>query len=315
MTKPYITFSKDEKKDKDIKKTIYCIVMVTISTIIYSFGIVWFITPAALYSGGVTGIAQLINRLLIVLGVPDELFLNDTGILVFLLNIPILIYGWKAVSKRFVICSIISIAIQTIMLSNLVSKYLFLDLGINTSGTEAHRILLAFIGGFVCGFGAALALRSGTSTGGIDVLAQALAFKKHISIGYTSLIVNVTIALLGAIIIKDPTVLFYTIVRIISQSVVTDRVHTAYNFLKVEIITLHGQEIADKIMADLHRGVTIMPGVGAYTGQNKDVVETIVSSYEINKVISDAKSVDPSIFVSVVPVKSLFGKFERKTIA
>ena len=105
-------------------------------------------------------------------------------------------------------------------------------------------ILLSFIGGFVSGVGSSLALRYGTSTGGVDILAQALSFKKNISIGFVSLIVNVVVAALGAMVFGNPAILFYTIIRIIVQSVVTDKIHTAYNFLKVEIVTTKQEELS-----------------------------------------------------------------------
>ena len=302
-----IKFSRNERKNQEIKKTIFCIIMVTISTIIYSLGVIWFINPAHLYSGGVTGIAQLIVNF--VYKFTD--YKLDLGLLVLALNIPILIYGFKAVSKRFVLCSIISILLQTIIMSNVVSPHLM----IKELETINDTMLLAFMGGFVCGLGSALALRYGTSTGGIDVLAQAIAFKGKVSIGYLSLIINVLIAITGAILYGSALVAFYTIVRIIAQSVVTDRVHTAYNFLKVEIICEKGEEVASLLMNDIQRGVTILSGKGAYTHNDKAVIDIVVSSYEVNKVIEDAKKVDSTIFVTVTPVKNLFGNFAKKTIA
>ena len=74
--------------------------------------------------------------------------------------------------------------------------------GVNVGGGtgEIDLLLLSFIGGFVSGVGSALALRYGTSTGGVDILAQAISFKKNISIGFLSLIVNILVAVLGAIV-------------------------------------------------------------------------------------------------------------------
>lgn len=309
-----------KKLPSETKKTVICIIMVTISTIIYCLGVMWFLDPAKLYSGGVTGIAQLISNLFdITLDI--EL---PVGIIVFLLNIPIVIFGWKYVSKRFVICSLISIGIQTIMMSGIIPH---VDFGINTglnpitgdfirgSGTTMDLLLLSFIGGFVSGTGSALALRYGTSTGGVDIIAQAVAIKKHISIGYISLFVNVTIAILGAIMFGNPAVVFYTIVRIISQSVVTDKIHTAYNFLKIEIVTNKSEEISTVLIHEIGRGITVVNALGAYSHTEKTILETVVSSYEVSRVIEFAKQVDPHVFVTVSPVKFVVGNFRKKTIA
>lgn len=305
------------------KKNITCVVMVTISTIIYCLGVMWFLQPASLYSGGVTGIAQLISNTC------DKFFgfhwlKSNLGLLVLIINIPILIYGWKKVSKRFVICSVISIVLQTILMNDILSVP---DFGINTGINpitgemfgngpgEMDLLLLSFIGGFVSGVGSSLALRYGTSTGGVDVLAQALSFKKNMSIGFMSLIVNVIVAILGAMVFGNPAVLFYTIVRIISQSVITDKIHTAYNFLKIEIVTTKAEEVSQLLLSDIGRGITVINAMGAYTHSEKSILEIIISSYEMHRVIDDAKRIDPGVFITVSPVKRVVGNFKRKTIA
>ena len=289
----------------DWKKNIVCAVMVTISTIIYCLGVMWFLNPANLLSGGVTGIAQLITGLGKKFGVSI-----DIGLIVFIINVPILIFGWKKVSKRFVVCSVISIVLQTLLLN----KFLpVVDFGINSG--EKDLLLLAFIGGFISAIGSALALRYGTSTGGVDILAQALSFKKNISIGFASLVVNVIIAILGAWLFNSPASAFYTIVRIIVQSVVTDKVHTSYNFLRVEIITTRPEEVSNLLLSDIGRGITIIKGMGAYTHTEKSILEIIISSYEMHRVIDDAKRCDPNVFITVSPVKRVVGNFKRKTIA
>ena len=289
----------------DLKKNINCVIMVTISTIIYCMGVMWFLNPANLLSGGVTGVSQLISGLAAKFG-----FHLDIGIIVFLINIPILIFGWKKVSKRFVICSVISIGLQTLLLNELLPV---VDFGINTG--EKELLLLAFIGGFISGVGSALALRYGTSTGGVDILAQAISFKKNVSIGFVSLIVNVVIAVLGAWLFKSPEIAFYTVIRIIVQSVVTDKVHTSYNYLKVEIITTKAEEVSELLLADIGRGITVINAIGAYTHTEKTILETIISSYEMHRVIDDAKKIDPQVFITVSPVKRVVGNFKRKTIA
>ena len=304
----------------DWKKNIKCAVMVTISTIIYCLGVMWFLEPAKLYSGGVTGIAQLISN---VFGKYFDISI-DIGIIVFIMNIPILIFGWKKVSKRFVVCSVISIVLQTLLMNSILPV---VDFGINSglnpitgnvvgNGKGAmDLILLSFIGGFVSGVGSSLALRYGTSTGGVDILAQALSFKKNISIGFVSLIVNVVIAALGAMVFGNPAVLFYTIIRIIVQSVVTDKIHTAYNFLKVEIVTTKQEELSQLLLSDIGRGITVVNAMGAYTHSEKSILETIISSYEIHRVVEDARKIDPGVFITVSPVKRVYGNFKRKTIA
>ena len=322
MIKKIKALLSNEYNKEELKKDLFCVFITIVSTFVYCLGVMWFLEPADLYSGGVTGIAQLINNLIIFSFNYNKL---NLGVLVLIINIPILIYGWNGVSKRFVVCSILSILLQTLFMSGILPK---VNLGINAgvnpltgstyiSGTvgEMDILMLAMIGGFISGLGSSLALRYGSSTGGVDVLAQAVSFKKHISIGYMSLFVNIIVATLGAILAQNPAILFYTIVRIVVQSVVTDKVHTSYNNLKVEIITTKGDEIAELLIKKIGRGLTIFQGIGAYTHSEKTMLETVISSYEAHRVISLARSVDDKAFVSVSPIKMVVGNFKRKTIA
>lgn len=320
-----LKFSSDEGKNKQINKTVQCIIMTVIATVIYSLGVMWFLDPAKLYSGGVTGFAQLISHLIEIILSKNGVTLpfNIVGILVMILNIPILIYGWKGVSKLFVVCSIISIALQTVIMSGFIPTP---DFGINTGANpllgEADTgagtmdiLLLVLVGGGISGFGSALALRYGGSTGGVDILAQALSIKKHISIGRFSLIVNSVIAILGAALYGSPAIAIYTFFRIIIYSIVVDKVHTSYNFLRIKIVTNYTEEVSNEIFRVVHRGVTIYHAEGGYTHQNHDTLETIVSNYEVADVVALARKIDGNAFITVSPVNNVYGNFTNKPLA
>lgn len=280
---------------------IFRVFIVILSSVIYSFGIIWFLEPANLYAGGINGLAQLVSR---IIGIATGKPLN-IGFLIFVMNVPILIVAWRMVSKKFAMYSLLSIVVQSIFTSGIIPDVDFnLDL-----------LSLALLGGLVTGFGGALALRYGTSTGGIDMIAQALAFKKNVTIGSSTLIFNVLVAIVGGGIVQgDWIITLYTFIRIILTSIVTDKVHTAYNYLSLNIITVSGYEIASVLMQELHRGCTLFKGEGAYTHSNKQDIYSVVSSYEVDRVIKICKSIDPNVFVVISPVKRLFGNFKRKSI-
>jgi len=301
-----------------------CYFMTILATLIYCAGVIWFLEPIQLYSGGVTGTAQLINSILTIVFHVNFGKFNFLGVLVLVLNIPILIYGWKAISKRFVIASIISIAIQTVLMSGFIPTPDFI---INTgenpltgivvpgAGEEMDVLLLVLLGAIVTGFGSALALRYGGSTGGVDVLCLTVAFKHQISIGYSSFIINTLIAIGGAIVYSNPAIAIYSIVRIIINSLVVDKVHTSYNYLKIEIITDKADVVCERLFNDVNRGITEYHAVGAYTKQGHEVLETIVSSYEVHQVVDEVRQMDPQAFIIVSPANRVFGKFNKKTVA
>lgn len=284
-------------------------IIMIVSACIYSLGLIWFLQPGQLYSGGIVGLMQLVVNII-------EKYTGTApaiGIFIFIVNIPILIVAFRYVSLKFALYSLLSIVIQTVMGLGFIKV---IDFGINVQlGSEYNQLLLAIIGGGLVGFGGALSLRYGGSTGGIDVFAQAFALKKNVSIGLSCLVFNLIIALVGGLVLNSWAIVFYTIIRIVVTSSVTDKVHTIYNHLKVEIITDKGEEISAMIMRESGRGVTMLDGEGAYTHKKKYVLEVVLASFEMYKIVDKAKEIDEHVFVITTPVKNIIGNFKKRTIA
>lgn len=280
-------------------------ITVTIFTIIYGIGVAWFLEASAepLYTGGIPGIAQLIRNILITkFGMDiDVMFL---GIFVIIGNIPILILGWFGVSKRFTIYSIVSVLIQSTILGFIP----IIDMGIEDT------FVLAVMGGLLVGVGVGGALKYGTSTGGLDIVAQYYSLRHGTSVGFISLVLNVFIALAGAFVFGSASVAAYTIIRIIVSTIVTDKIHTAYHFLKVEIITESPDQLYQLILEKVYRGVTLTKVEGAYSHKEKTMVMVVISSYELTQIKRLVKDFDPKAFMITQPVKTIQGNFARKTI-
>lgn len=292
--KQFIQLTKTEWK-RETKR----VAIVILCTLVYGIGMAWFLEPAQLYSGGIPGISQLIRNLTLT-------YLNidlNLGLMVLVFNLPIIYLGWKGVSHRFTIYSIISIIVQTIILG-FIPVY---DLGLSDPLTQS------IIGGLLIGIGTGIALKYGTSTGGIDIIAQYLSFKKGASVGMISLTINIIIAMTAGAVFGWP-IAMYTIIRNIVTTYVTDKTHTAYNYLAVEIITAKEEEITAAILEKIYRGVTSIPAKGAYSKQNKAILYVIISSYELNALLDQVRHIDDKAFIITKPVKNVFGSFKRKTI-
>ncbi len=186
-----------------------------------------------------------------------------------------------------------------------------------TFGIDAleNQLLFALIGGLVTGLANAVALRFGTSTGGLDIIAQALSIEKGISIGTFTMIFNCLIALVGGGVIANAwEISMYTFIRIIISSIVIDKIHTAYNFVRLDIISDHVEDISQRIMSELKRGVTLMSVEGAYTHAQKRDAFVILTSYELARAKRRCMEADPNVFVIIAPAKGTIGRFVRKTI-
>ena len=297
-----------DQRVKVLKKEGFLLFITVISAVIYTIGFVWFLEPVGVYAGGVTGIAQLINQAFKMIDIPVNI-----GLLVFLLNIPIFLLGYKHISKRFAIYSAVSVIVQAILTSGVIP---FVDFVINY-GENTDYLVCTIMGAILTGAGCGLALRYGSSTGGIDILAQIASLKdSKISVGNLSMIINVLIACVGGGLIQgNLAIIIYTLIRIILSSLVIDKIHTAYNYMMITIISNKREELTDVILRETHRGCTIIDGEGAYTHTVKHEIIMVVSKYEIHTTIDLIKKIDPYVFIAVSPVKRIFGNYKKKPIA
>jgi uncharacterized membrane-anchored protein YitT (DUF2179 family) len=280
---------------------------------------VWFLEPANLYSGGATGTAQLVQRFIRLFGLEINL-----GLLIFLVNIPIIIIGFKYVSKKFAIYSIVAVIVQSLGVA-LISGSPFQDMiqpiiistvnGQQETMNYGGMLTLAICGGLLGGAAAGIALRYGTSTGGIDVAAQAFALKQNVSIGNFTMVFNVILAIIGGGLLQGSWIIaLYTCIRMILNSLVTDKIHTAYTYTSLHIFTSHSQEISMEIMKELQRGCTFYDVEGAFSHTHSKEVYCVVSRWEAEKALKIVKKYDPKAFISMAPVKRVNGNFKRKSI-
>ena len=218
--------------------------LVIISSIIYSLAVDIFLEPAQLLSVGATSVGQIITATLNkIMPGTHNFFTDNVGIYVFIVNIPLFIIGFKHVSPRFVIFSGLSVLVQTIFMQEWVGGRAILEsIGINP---ETDKLFLAIIAGLFVGVAIGLALRYGTSTGGVDVVAQALALKKNISIGMFTMALNVLIAIIGGGLLQGVWVIaLFTIIRMVLNSLVIDKIHTSYTYMGLHIFSNDAYDIA-----------------------------------------------------------------------
>lgn len=290
------------------KDNIIRMIAVTFFTLIYSIGVAWFLEASyiRLYTSGVPGASQLIVDFFEHI-VHYNLGSWFMGVSVIVLNIPVLLLGWFKVSKKFTIFSLISIVIQSLMLGWIKP----IDFGL---GSIDHVMINTVIGGLLIGLGTGGALKYGTSTGGFDIVSQFFSLKKGKTVGLYSLSFNLVITVLGSMIIGDYAILVYTVIRILITTLVTDRIHTSYHILSVDIVTDLSEEISEEILITIFRGATLTSVRGAYSQKERDMVTVIISGYELNSVLNIIKNIDPKAFVVVRRVDRLLGNFKRKII-
>jgi len=272
---------------------------VTLGSFLAVFGLTFFIVPSDLVAGGLTGYAILTRYGLSLIDIDVSL-----SLLVATVNIPVMILGFIGVSRKFVYYSMYSIVIQVFLIG-------LLENASPIFGTDVFAG--AVIGGLIVGVGASITLKAGASLGGLDIVSQYFSLKYNISVGYVSIIANAGILTL-AFLLFEPQTALYTLVMFVVANTVVDRLHTAYKRVRIEIVTAKGEEVKQELISHYIRGVTIIDGIGAYTGLQRNVLLMVTQTHEVYDVQKSILSIDPDAFISMTPVRLLAGKFNRVII-
>lgn len=292
------------------------LLMVIIATAIYSLAVAWFLEPAHLVSLGLTAVAQIFNRLFLQFGLDIPL-----GVFVFIFNVPLCLVGFKYVSPRFVIFTLVSVVIMSLLLMGWIPVPEFIKDFTQTASDaptafNPNSLLLAILAGMFGGVGTGLALKFGGSTGGVDVVAQALKLRKNVSIGKFAVSVNIVLAIIaGGLLEGEWAITFVTFIFVILCYIVEEKVHTGYNTIRIDIITKNQHEMSDALIRGIGRGCTVLDVKGAFTQENKYDIFTVISYYELDKAKKIIASVDPEAFITIMPVKRVYGSFFRHTIS
>lgn len=334
-------------KKETFKRNVKSYLLVIVGTIIYSFGIVWFLQLGGFFSSGIAGISQIIVKLPTLWS--KSSLQKYLGLLIGLINTPLIIFSWRGVSKQYAVLTVISVAIQTIMTSLLTNftnsplislliedgKGMGIIEAIKTGNLNIFttnpimedptrlkeiqnamdtgtKMLLALCGGGITGVGMAMCLKSGGSSGGMDIVACYLQKKKRIAFTRYSSICD-SIIVISASIFSVENVL-YTLIRLVTALKVIDTIYTSYKIARLEIITPKGKEVRDALIKKFHHGITVFEAVGGYSLSERQVLEIYVSSYEVHEYVRYIHSIDPFAFVSVTKSKIANGNYIQKTI-
>ena len=264
--------------------------LIAVGSLIYAIGFDFLMYPNDIVSGGVTGIAMIINKLW---GLP-------IGVLSVVLNIPLFVIAGKKFGMRFIFDS----------LAGLVFSSVFVDLlAVPGISLTDQPLIACIIGGVIKGFGFGIIYWQGATTGGSDILTKFLRVRfPYINFGTMMLIMDTVIIITFAVVFKNFDAAMYGVIAMFVVSKVIDLVLYGMNTSNVcYIVSEKSDELTKEITNTLHRGVTILHGEGAYSKKEKQVLMCVVKraqSVEIRKII---KSVDEAAFLIVTDAKSVYG--------
>lgn len=264
----------EEFSIKNILKDAFVILIGIFSA---GFGLKGFLIPNGFIDGGVTGISLLISHVSVI----------SLSLLIFVLNIPFMIIGWKQIGKSFVVKTILAIIGLSLCLA-------FVNYPIITS----DKLLIAVFGGFFLGAGIGFAVRGGCVIDGTEILALWLSKKFRTTMGNIILAVNLIIFSFAAFLLGIEPAL-YSLLIYFSASIAVDFITDGIEgYVKVTIISEKSSEIRRHIVKDLKKGVTIYKGKGGSdSARDIEILSSVVTRLEMPTLIRGVEEIDPDAFI------------------
>jgi len=285
------------------KWNIYELLKAVLGIFLFSFALNVFIIPMGLYNGGILGLSQLIRTFFVEVFSITSKF-DFSGILNYVLNIPLFILAYKYISKTFFSRTLFCVSIQTLFLTFIP----ILDIPI-----IFDMLSSILIGGIIAGFGTGLALSAGASTGGTDIIGIVLAKKnRNFSVGKIGLIFNIIIYVICGF-LYGLTTMIYSIMYSVFSSFVIDKTHeqnicsTAIIFTKKKPI-----KIVRFVEEKLDRSSTTWEAVGEYKNTKTYITYVVLSKYELQQLEINLKKLDENAFMVKTNDVLVQGNFSKK---
>ncbi len=308
----------------------------TLTALLYAFGFYCFIAPAvenhatiwgsSITTGGVGGVSQVIWMISTLCGGSISISTMQS-IFYFVLNVPILLFAFFKIGKKFAILSLANVGLSSLFIwafSNVDFMHNVASV-LDNPQTSYHsaRVLFAAVS---IGLASSIAFRNEISCGGIDVISYYFALRKSTSVGKYATALNsiILVSYFGLTIIQnaqkgDAKVdiafvnLLFSFLYLFSVMLVVDFVNTRNKKVQIQIITSF-KDISSVLIANFPHSTTTVMGKGGYSHADKYVVYMVVSSNEVKRVVDLVRKVDQHSFVTVTSLIQAYGNFFIKPI-
>lgn len=277
---------------QDLKSQLFSIAVISAGSIILAFGVVAFIVPTGLITGGATGLGLVLHHYF---NMPLE-----AGVSV--LNAFCFVLGLLVLGKKFALTTLIGTFLYPAALGVL-GRIPW----ISQLNADGDPMLAAVYGGALIGLGVGLVIRMGASTGGMDIPTLVIAKKLHLSVAYTMYAVDFTI-LLCQLPFSNSQQALYGIIVLVATTIIMDKIMViGVHQTQVMIISPKYMEINDMIQEKLNRGSTMLEAMSGRLKRPMKVIMTVVSNRQIPELNKLVGSVDPNAFIVVTQANEVKG--------
>lgn len=260
-------------------------------SVLFGLGIYTFALNAGFAPGGVSGLSLMLNYLS---GLP-------VGLIILMLNVPMILFSWKVLGKVFLIKSV-----KTIVLNSIFLDFIFPQFPVY----QGDPFLASIFTGVFVGAACAILYMRGTSTGGVDFLI--LGIKKLVpwfTVGQITLIIDGIIVIAGGFVFQNIDAVLYGVIEIFVSTVVLDKIMAGATRGKLAvIITKDAMKAAQAISDAIDRGATMVKGTGTYSGKEREMLFCACSSIQVYRLRQVVHQVDPRAMVMITDANEVFGE-------
>lgn len=282
------------KQSKGLLSWSFCLslILITIGAVMSAVALELILIPNSMIDGGMNGISIILNTL----------FGGSLGIIIFVVNLPFLILGYKQLGKKFVFKAGYGMILFSILLEVFHNYTPIID----------DTLLATVYGGILLGVGCGLIIKEGGCLDGTEIVAILINRKKSLSVGQVVFCFNIVIYGAAIFVFGAERALYSLLTYFVSYKVI-DMVSDGLNSAKAAfIITDDGSEIASAILKRLGRTVTVLSGEGIISHGDKRVLYTVITRFEVSILKDILNEVDDSSFVTVFDVSEIIGNHIKK---
>ena len=280
------------KPEKFTMRTVQEYGFVVLGALIQAIGLRMFPIPAQLVSGGLSGLAQIIN----------DYTKWPIGMMVLIGNIPLFLLGWRYLgAARFAKRT----ALSVLLFSLFTDLLYFINPIISVQG---DLFIESLFGGIIMGIGLGLVYRGQGTSGGSDILGRILNHKFGISISQAYLMTDTLVVLAGGFTFGWSKALYGLVAIYVSGIAAEAAAEGSSIYRDVMIITENPGRVKQDIMVDMERGVTVLEGTGGWTGSDRPVLYTVVTRAEVNMLKEIVRVADPDAFMVIGQANEALGE-------
>lgn len=283
-----------KKKTNDILIKFSRVFFMILGSILAAMGLEIFLIPNNIIDGGITGISIMASHLTSI----------QLGVFIFVLNLPFVIVGYKQIGKTFAISTIFSVICFSI----------FVTLLHPVPGVTEDTLLATIFGGIILGVGIGLIIRNGGSLDGTEIVAILIEKRSAFSIGEIVMFINIFILGISGFVFSWDRAMYSLIAYFIAFKAIDITVEGLEESKAVIIVSDKNSDISKAIIDRLGRGITLLNGKGAYSGDEIEVIYVVLSRLEIAKLKNIVNDFDKEALITITSVEGAGKKYSKKAI-